>query len=263
VEENERWEEGLRGRERLMGTGRYIFERTLCLRDWMARTMDGFFGTAVKGLAGAAATLCLMAGTVEMKAQQPAETQNVPATGKLSAAPPVTYANRWEIYGGIMLQNDQAGQNLPKRMNMGGVEALGTYWITKKWGVGGDFRGMAGTTPVFPNPYTTRPLVVMYEGMGGVEYRGPKNQRAAINFHALGGVMHGNFTETPLPAGEDVGLYTNRTKPMAAVGASVDFNRSRNLAFRLSPDLIIETLGTEVREFFAISGGVVYRFGKK
>jgi len=225
--------------------------------------MHRFFVRVVKGLAGAAGTLCLMAGAGQMQAQDTTGTQAVPATGKLSAAPPVTYANRYELFAGIMLQNDQAGQNLPKRMNMGGVEALGTFWVTHKWGIGGDFRGMAGTTPVFPNPYTTRPLVVMYEGMGGVEYRGPKNQRAAINFHALGGVMHGDFTETPLPTGEDVGLYTNRTKPMAALGASVDFNRSRNLAFRLSPDLIIETLGTETREFFAISGGVVYRFGKK
>lgn len=162
-----------------------------------------------------------------------------------------------------MLQNDQAGQNLPKRMNMGGVEVLGTYWVSKRWGVGGDFRGMAGTTPVFPNPYTIRPLVVMYEGMGGVEYRGPSNQRAAINLHAYGGVMHGNFTYTPLPVGYDVGLYTNRTKPMAAIGTSFDFNRSKNMAIRLSPDLIIEHLGTETREFFAISGGVVYRFGNK
>ncbi len=226
----------------------------------MARVINGFWMKAVKGLAGAAATLCLMAGATEMKAQDAGTA--APATGKLSAAAPVTYANRWELYGGIMLQNDQAGQNLPKRMNMGGVEVLATYWLSKKWGVGGDFRGMAGTTPVFPNPYTIRPLVVMYEGMGGVEYRGPRNQRAAINLHAYAGAMKGVFNYTPLPTGYDVGLYTNRTKPMAAIGTSFDFNRSKNVAIRLSPDLIIEHLGTETREFFAISGGVVYRFGK-
>jgi hypothetical protein len=223
--------------------------------------MHRFSMRAVKALAVAAGTLCLMAGAGQMKAQD--TTQSAPAQGKLSAAPPVTYANRYELYGGIMLQNDQAGQDLPKRMNFGGVEALGTYWITGRWGVGGDFRGMAGTTPVFPNPYTSRPLVVFYEGMGGAEFRGPRNQRAAINFHAYAGVVHGDFTETPLPPGENVGLYTNRTSPMAAIGTSFDFNRSRDLAFRLSPDLIIEHLGTETREFFAISGGVVYRFGKK
>ena len=253
----------LRGELRLKGTDVISLRVRVCLRDWMTRQMRRFSKMAVKGLAIAAGTLCLMAGAGQLKAQDAAQTQNVPATGKLSAAPPVTYANRWEIYGGLMLQNDQAGQNLPKRMNFGGVEVLGTYWVTKKWGIGGDFRGMAGTTPVFPNPYTSRPLVVFYEGMGGVEYRGPKNQRAAINFHAYGGMVHGDFTETPLPAGENVGLYTNRTSPMGVAGTSFDFNISRNLAFRLSPDLVVEHRGTETREFFAISGGPVYRFGKK
>lgn len=222
--------------------------------------MHKFSTRVVKGLALAAGTLCLMAGAGQAMAQ--GTTEVAPATGKLSAAPPVTYANRWEIYGGLLLQNDQAGQNLPKRMNFGGAEILTTYWVTKKWGVGGDFRGMAGTTPVFPNPYTSRPLVVFYEGMGGVEYRGPKNQRAAINLHAYAGVVHGDFTRTPLPTGYDVGLYSNRTSPMGAIGTSFDFNKSRHVAFRLSPDLILEHLGTETREFFAISGGVVYRFGK-
>jgi hypothetical protein len=43
----------------------------------------------------------------------------------------------------------------------------------------------------------------------------------------------------------------------------VDINRSKNWAIRLSPDLILEHFGTETREFFAISGGVVYRIGKR
>jgi len=214
---------------------------------------------AVKGLAGVAMTMVFMAGAVQMKAQDTTE----PTPTKLSAAPPVTYANRYELYGGINLQNFQAGQNLPKRMNFGGVELLGTYWITPRWGAALNFRGEAGTTPVFANPYTTRPLVVMYEGMAGAEYRGPKGQRAAMNFHAYAGVGAGIFNETPLPVNENVGLYTNRVKPMAAIGTSFDFNRSRSIAIRLSPDLILEHFGTETREFFAISGGVVYRFGKK
>ena len=139
---------------------------------------------AVKGLAGVAMTIGFMAGTARTKAQDTTE----PTPTKLSAAPPVTYANRYELYGGINLQNFQAGQDLPKRMNFGGVELLGTYWITPRWGAALNFRGEAGTTPVFANPYTTRPLVVMYEGMAGAEYRGPKGQRAAMNFHAYAGV---------------------------------------------------------------------------
>ena len=218
---------------------------------------------AVEHRAGLALGLCLMVGAAQMQAQDTSGTQEIGASGKLASAAPVTYDNRYEIYGGINLQNDQAGQTLPKRINLGGVEVLGTYWVTRKWGAALNFRGEAGTTPVFPNPYTVRPLVVVYEGMAGAEYRGPKGQRAAMNFHAYAGVVHGNFTETPLPAGENVGLYTNRTKPMGAVGVSFDYNRSKNVALRLSPDLILEHLGTETREFFAISGGIVYRFGKR
>ena len=200
------------------------------------------------------------------QAQSPTQTEpehTTLTTGKLAAAAPVTYDNRYELYGGINLQNFQAGQNLPKRMNFGGIELQGTYWITRKLGVAGEFRGEAGTTPVFPNPYTVRPLVVLYTGMGGVQYRGPRNQRFAVDYHAFAGASHGDFTETPLPPGETVGLYTNRTAPMFALGGSLDFNRSKNLAIRLSPDLILEHFGTETREFFSISGGIVYRLGKR
>lgn len=184
------------------------------------------------------------------------------AQSKLAAAAPVTYDNRYEIYGGINYQNFQAGQNLAKLMNLGGVEVLGTYWLTSKIGLGADFRGQAGTTDVNPNSDPSRPLVVLYTGMGGVEYRGPKTQRAALNFHGYAGASHGNFTQT---ARQDlfIGLYTNRTKPIFALGGSVDFNRSKNLALRLSPDLILEHFGTDTKEFFAISAGVVYRFGHR
>ena len=205
---------------------------------------------ALCGVAGAAGCL----GTATLKAQ---------TTNKLAAAAPVTYDNRYEVYGGLLFQNFQAGQSIPKRMNTGGIEAQGTYFVTRHLGVTADFRGSAGTTPVFANPYTSRPLVVLYTGMAGVTYRGPRNQRFALDYHAMGGVSHGDFTQTPVPANVNIGLYTNRTKPMYVVGGSLDFNRSKNLAIRLSPDLVFEHYGTETREFFSISAGVLYRFGHR
>jgi hypothetical protein len=193
------------------------------------------------------------------------------AQGKLAAAPPVTYNNRFEVYGGLNFMNFQAGQNLPTRMNMGGGEILGTYWLTKRVGLAADYRGEAGTTPVFPSAPTgpslstiDRPLVYMNMGMLGAQLRGPKNQFAALNLHGYFGVAHGVFDGgTGSVPPQNVGLYTNRTKPIAAVGGSIDVNRSKNFAVRLSPDLIFEHFGTETREFFAISAGVVYRFGNK
>ncbi len=190
------------------------------------------------------------------------------AQGKLAPSARVTYDNKYEIFGGLNYMDFQAGQNLPKRMNLGGAEILGTYWLNHRIGAGLDFRVDAGTTPVIPNPYNVnRPLVQLFSGLAGAQVRGPKNHYAGVNYHAYFGVAHGIFdrglTYVPAQARPEVGLYTNRTKPIAALGGSVDFNYSKNIAVRLSPDLILEHFGTENREFFAISLGVIYRFGKR
>jgi hypothetical protein len=190
------------------------------------------------------------------------------ATSKIGPAAPVTYDNKWEIYFALNFQNFMAGEHLPKRMNLGGGEFTGTYWLTKKVGLAGDYRIDAGTTPVFANAYVNnRPLVYMNTLMAGAQYRGPKNQYVAINYHGYAGASHGTFTystkDVPPIYLPTVGLYTNRTKPFAAVGGSIDFNWAKNWAVRFSPDLILEHYGTEWREFVGVSGGVIYRIGKK
>jgi hypothetical protein len=225
------------------------------------------YGLVVLGLSLAIHTKA--ANAQASSSSQPPESAPAPqdhttlTTGKLAAAAPVTYDNRYEIYGGINLQTFQAGQSLYKRMNLGGVETSGTYWVFSRLGATADFRGEAGTTPIFPNAqFNGRALVVLYTGMLGATYRGPRNGRFAVDYHAFGGVSHGDFSETGVSSSES-GLYTNRTKPMAAFGGSLDFNRSKNLAIRLSPDLILEHFGSQTRQFFAISGGIVYRLGKR
>ena len=202
----------------------------------------------------------LLLGAVIIAGAALAQAQN----GKIGPAAPVTYDNKYEVYGGINYMNFQAGQNLPKRMNFAGAELSLTYWTPiSRLGVTGDYRFEGGTTPVFPSPGSSNPsrqLVYMNMGMAGVTYRGPKNHYAAIDYHALIGASDGIFNG---PTTYNVGLYTNRTKPIGAFGGSLDYNRSKNVAFRLSPDLIVEHFGTEYREFFAISGGVIYRFGQR
>jgi hypothetical protein len=207
----------------------------------------------------------------------PAIAPPVQAQTRLGPSAPVTYDNKWEVYGGLNYMNFTAGQDLPLRMNLGGGEFEGTYWLTSHLGIAADYRGEAGTTQVLPNAQNFgihRPLVYMNMGMFGAQYRGPRNQHAALDFHAYGGMAHGVFDAGTAGAGvgdvfppavnaQLVGLYSDRTSPIFAVGASGDFNRSKNLAIRLSPDLIIEHFGTETRTFFAISGGVVYRFPLK
>jgi hypothetical protein len=186
---------------------------------------------------------------------------------KLAAAPPVTYANRYELFGGINFMNTQAGQAIPYRANLGGVEVMGTDWLTRRWGVSADFRGEAGSTPINASPIQqtiviSRPIIYQITGLGGVQYRGPKNQHAALSYHALAGASHGVFDAQTQGLPFNVGLYSNRTRPLFAVGAALDFNHSKKIAIRIAPDLMIEHWGTETREFFYISGGVLYRFGK-
>lgn len=228
-----------------------------------------------RAVAAVLAAGLLMAGAGEMRAQNASVDQQTPSLqlpSRISAPAKVTYDNKYEVYGGLNFMNFQAGQSLPKRMNLGGGELLGTYWLNRNLGLALNYRGEAGTTPVFPgaqqDPYNiSRPLVYMNMLMVGAQYRGPKNQFVAIDYHGFIGAAKGVF-DASRRANQPLfypltGLYTNRTKPVAAVGGSLDINLSKRTAVRLSPDLIFEHFGTETREFFAISGGLVYRFGKQ
>jgi hypothetical protein len=266
------------------GTQEQMLEETMLrlkMSGWRTAgsRMTGKRLTGARSMAGVLAMGLLMAGAAQGQFQStsaaPQTTTTTPTTlGKIGLAAPVSYDNRYEVYGGLNFMNFQAGQQLPKRMNLGGGELLGTYWLpgdhwfTRNIGVGVDYRFDAGTTPVLANQFVkNRPLVYMHIAMLGAQYRGPRNQFVSLNYHGYFGVGDGIFDyslkDIPPGARPVVGLYTNRVKPMAALGASLDFNRSKNWAIRISPDLILEHFGTETREFVSVSGGVVYRFNKK
>ncbi|HEV2578674.1 MAG TPA: hypothetical protein VGU25_15825 [Acidobacteriaceae bacterium] len=209
-------------------------------------------------------------GTVPMKSNQ--------AAAELAPGKGPSYQNHWDLYGGLAFANGQAGQNLPKRFNMGGGEGQFTYWLTHKFGVAADYRFGAGTTPVLPvgSAYgLNRVLVMNHIFAGGVQYRGPRNRYVAINYHGFVGGDYGIFDHAVqnYPGGSPVaacpiqqpnqnynlGLYCNHVAPWGAVGGSIDFNQGQKFAVRLSPDLTFEHFGTETREFFGISLGLLYR----
>jgi hypothetical protein len=236
----------------------------------MMKKFEAVVVSAARIRCGLAVVAVLAAGTIAGAGSAKAQT-------KLGPAAPVTYDNKYEAYGGLSYMDFKAGENLPTRMSLGGGEFLGTYWLKSKWGLGAEYRGEAGTTQVFANAESYgihRPLVYMNMGLVGMQYRGPKNQHAAMNFHAYGGLSYGVFDAGTAGAGagdkgtaaqnaQEVGLYSNRSAPLFALGGSLDFNRSKDIAIRFSPDLILEHFGNETREFFAISVGVVYRFPTK
>ena len=47
------------------------------------------------------------------------------AQTKLGPAAPVTYDNKYEVYGGLNFMNFMAGQDIPRRMDFGGGELEG------------------------------------------------------------------------------------------------------------------------------------------
>jgi hypothetical protein len=192
------------------------------------------------------------------------------------------YDNRYEIYGGLLYMNGQAGQSLPKRYDMGGAEFMGTYWLgshfgipDNRLGIAADYRIGAGTTPVLAaGAQFGLNRILIYQNIlsGGIQYRSIKNRYAAIDFHALAGASHGTFDtaitgypqNTPQqPTTAGVGVYNNNTTPWGAVGGSIDFNYSPKVAIRLAPDLNFEHFGTETREFVSVTMGLVYRLGKR
>src|ERR1700733_3057023 len=116
--------------------------------------MRAVAGVLALGLLGAAAVQAQVS-TSDTTTTKETPTTRTTTLGKIGPAAPVTYANRYELFGGLNFMNFQAGQSLPKRMNMGGGELLGTYWLTKKLGLSADYRIDAGTTPVFANGGTT------------------------------------------------------------------------------------------------------------
>src|ERR1700722_15030782 len=179
--------------------------------------------TKYRNIFGALLTTMLFA-TVGLPGATPQQAQ----ASKIGPDAPANYDNRYEVYGGLSFMNFQAGQNLPTRMNMGGGEVEGTYWLSgsSTWrthlGGTGDSRFEAGPPPTFPSPASVNPqreLVRMNIGMAGVQWRGPRNHYAALNYHALAGVGAGDFSKAFYNGQQiNVGLYNSTIKPMGVAG---------------------------------------------
>jgi hypothetical protein len=182
----------------------------------------------------------------------------------------VRYDNRFDASLGMAYDHMKAGPTLLQGSNLGGLDAEGSYWLTKHWGIEGSGRGYIGTSGTAPNaPNNVKgPVVKEYFFVGGGEWLGPHNKHGAILAHAMFGGVYGNFQKDLLgqpPAKFD--FYNNQIAPAAIIGGSFDLNRSQRWVFRITPDAIIKrysinyapfTTSTDVN--FAISVGLEYKF---
>jgi hypothetical protein len=207
----------------------------------------------------------LSTGFAEGQAIPPAQT--IPEAPSLSneTLKPLNYANKYELYGGFASSHFNAGPALIPGANLGGFDIQGTYWRSMRLGLTANIRGYYGTTGVVPNPYNIKgPFIMEHQFMGGPSIRGPKNEHAAINFHALVGGAWGIF-DSAINANlspTNLGLFNNGVTFATALGGSVDLNRSPRFSLRISPDYLLTRFGGVSQNEFAISVGVLYRFQK-
>jgi hypothetical protein len=211
-------------------------------------------------------SMALMLGSMaEAQVVPPAQTIPEAPTLQNESLKPLDYRNKYDIYGGFASSHFIAGPALIPGANLGGFDIQGTMWLKMRLGATANVRGYYGTTGVIPNSFGIHgPFVMEHLFMAGPSIRGPKNEHAALTFHALVGGSYGVFDSavdngaTP----QQLGLFSNGVTLATAVGGSLDLNRSPRWSLRISPDYLLTRFGGVSQNEFAISVGVLYRFRK-
>jgi len=190
----------------------------------------------------------------------------------------VRYDNRYDMSLGFAYDHMKAGPSLLQGSNLGGLDAEGSYWLTRNWGIVASGRGYVGTSGTGPNtdgPNGTPirgPMVKQYFFVGGAEWLGPHNKHGALIAHAMFGGVYGNFQKDLLghpPA--DFDFYYNQIAPAAIIGGHLDLNRSDHWVFRITPDAVMTHYNfkaappstssySQYDVNFAISVGLEYKF---
>jgi hypothetical protein len=197
----------------------------------------------------------------------------------------VRYDNRWDLSLAPGYDHMKAGPSLLQGANLGGLDANGSFWLTRNWGIEGSGRSYVGTSGTQPNHLNGNggdlegPMVKQYFFVGGLEALGPHNKHGALIAHVMFGGVYGNFQKDLLgkPPG-DFDFYYNQMAPAAIIGGHMDLNRSEHWVFRITPDAIMThytfqpplpvgstTLPPSYSQFdvnFAISVGLEYKFTK-
>lgn len=232
-------------------------------RRWRIRLLKGLWSSRL-GVAALAAAIGVLGAAAHAQVVSPPPDQPLPPPAPLAG---VQYNYRWEIYGGMGYSHFDAGPNTFQGANLGGYDARAIWELNQRWGIGFNGRGYFGTSGVGATTDVPihGPFVAEYMFLGGPEVRLLRNKHAAVMLHGFFGGAYGDFQHdlggTPP---QEVGLFANQFAPAAALGGSIDLNRSPRLVFRIAPDATLTDFGGNgYTEQFAISVGVVYRMGHK
>ena len=226
--------------------------------------------------------LCVCAG-VSLRAQSSSSQSQptpVPASqnpdsqiqsyGRYSPLDPlalVRYDNRYDVSLGMAYDHMKAGANVLQGANLGGLDAEGSFWLTRNWGIEGSGRYYVGTSGVGQPIPLKGPFVQEFFVTGGPEWLGPHNKHGAIIAHAMFGVSHFDSHTYPYTAAQ-TNFYEDQFAPAAIIGGHFDLNRSEHWVFRITPDAVMthysqNYLTPKLSQYdvnFAISVGMEYKF---
>jgi len=228
----------------------------------------------------AVAALAICAGTC---AQAPTTASPTAGNGTYIASDPlanVRYDNRYDISVGMAYARLMAGPTLNQGSNLGGLDASGSYWLSKHWGLEGSGRAYLGSSGAAANtdggPGGIKgPFVAQYLFVGGPEWLGPHNKHGALIAHVLAGGAYGQFEKDLLGYNPStVDFYNNQIAPAVVFGGHMDLNRSAHWVFRITPDALLTRYSTSYATptsgtgghnnwNFGISVGAEYKFNKK
>ena len=234
------------------------------------------------------AVLCLFSAPSRVAAEDSSSSDGqaapaqAPRTGTYVTVDPlanVRYDNKYDLAVGLAYAHMKAGPNLLQGSNLGGLDVMGSYWFSRRWGLEGSGRGYLGTSGAAPNAFVSSggnteniqgPFIMEYFFTAGPEWLGPHNKHGALLAHFLVGGVYGNFEQNFRGQSPAVAaFYNTQVAPAFIVGGHIDLNRSPRWVFRITPDANITRYGinygshiTQTDVNFAISVGVQYKFKK-
>ncbi len=182
----------------------------------------------------------------------------------------VRYDNRYDVSLGMAYDHMKAGANVLQGANLGGLDAEGSFWLTRNWGIEGSGRYYVGTSGVGQPIPLKGPFVDEFFVTGGPEWLGPHNKHGALIAHVMFGGSHFNSHTYPYTAAQ-TNFYGDQFAPAAIIGGHFDLNRSEHWVFRVTPDAVMthytfndapysSTSFSQYDVNFAISVGLEYKF---
>ena len=212
-----------------------------------------------------AASLAVATQSVGAQATKPRHREtNASREARIQRTIDTTYSHQWEIFGGGGYLRFRAGDAL-KKNNEVTWETSASRYLNPHLAIVGDVRGSFGNAHALPFSgfaQIPNPQINQYFFLGGANYRFYRREKFAASVEGLAGAGWGIFSGGSKGiAPEQLGMYSDGTRPAFSASLHGDYNFYPNLAFRVSPTYVPTTFGGSLQNNLGINFGLVYRFG--